>query len=183
LGVQDDDEDDDAVTVPDEPVRERVIRMSNAHIELMLIHVLGPSSDTEATNVLRRTRMSDDPPFTKLYAATSYVQEWKVAMRWCRQYLPREKVLIKFFLAKVKPKQLAYDIENSGLRRMDDIFKRFVMDYRKGVSAKKLLTGMEVLSDTPSGREPVKKKVTFGTQAASTDDTKPKAETGGTIIG
>ena len=90
---EDENEEGEAVTTPDVPVLKRVVCLSNAHIELMLIHVLGPASDTEATNILRRTRMSDDAPFAKLSAATSYVQEWKVAMRWCWQFLPRQKAL------------------------------------------------------------------------------------------
>jgi len=138
------DEDDNAegTTVPEV---ERVVRLSNAHIELMLIHVLGPASDTEATGILRRVAMKDDAPFAKLSTATSYVQEWKIAMRWCQRFLPRQKILVKFFLAKVKPKQLAYDIENLGMKKIEDVFKRFVAEYLKRVNAKKLLTGMDVL--------------------------------------
>lgn len=164
---QEEDEEEEAEVEDEHLPMERVIRLSNAHVELMLIHVLGPAGDTETSGILRRIKMSDEAPFSKLSMATSYVQEWKVAMRWCRQFLPRQKTLVKFFLAKVKPKQLAYDIENLGLRKIEDVFRRFVSEYRKRVNAKKMLTGMEVFAEERGE----------GRRQATAAPAKPKVET------
>lgn len=127
-----------------EPV-ERVVRLSNAHIELMLIHVLGPHDPMEATCILRGIRMSRDEPFLKLATATSYVQEWKIAMRWCRNYLPREKTLVKSFTDKVVPKKLGQALESMDIKSIEKIMKIFLDEYRVRVNARRVLANMDMV--------------------------------------
>ena len=124
-----------------------VLYLSNAHIEMMLVHALGPADEAEASDILRAVKMPRDPPFSKLSTATSFVRDWKDAMRWCLRWLPRDKILTKFFLANVQPKKLAYSLENTGVKRIGEVMNLFLQAYRKGVNAKKTLAGMDALHE------------------------------------
>ena len=83
------------------PLRDRVVRLSNAHIEAMLVHVLGPESTVEATRLLQDVKMSKDPAFSRLGIAANYVREWKDTLRWCKNFLPPGKAMVKTFLRNV----------------------------------------------------------------------------------
>lgn len=82
--------------------------LSNAHIELMLIHALGPADVTEACAILRVIKMAKDVPFTKLSTVTGYIREWKDGIRWCGERCPPEKAMVRFFLDAVVPRKLAF---------------------------------------------------------------------------
>ena len=126
-----------------------VLYLSNAHIELMLIHALGPQDEMESNGILRSIRMAKDPSFSKISTATGYVRDWKDALRWCRVHVPRGKVLVKNFLANVYPRKLATSLENSGVEDIKNVMSMFVNEYRKGVNARKILTGMDVSFAAP----------------------------------
>ena len=120
--------------------------MSNAHILEMIIYVLGPRSVTDTITILRSIRIENDPVFTKWGTATNYVREWKVAMKWCKNQLPVSKVLSEHFLAGVRPKQLAFNLKNLGIKNIEKLMKTFVSEYRTRVDATQKLAGMNVLS-------------------------------------
>ena len=124
-------------------IKDQVVRLSNAHIEAMLVHVLGPESVVEATRILHEVTMSKDPAFSRLGIATNYVREWKDALRWCKNFLPPGKALVKLFLRNVVPKKLAYSLEDLGLKKIETLMVKFVAEYQRCVKAKKILTGME----------------------------------------
>lgn len=123
--------------------RDQVVRLSNAHIEAMLVHVLGPESTVEATRLLQDVKMSKDPVFSRLGIATNYVREWKDALRWCKNFLPPGKAMVKIFLRNVVPRKLAQTLEDLGLKKIETVMIQFVAEYQRCVKAKKVLTGME----------------------------------------
>lgn len=61
---------------------DRVVWISNARVEAMIIHVLGPESSMEATRNLQEIGMAKSAAFSYLGTATNYVEEWKDALRW-----------------------------------------------------------------------------------------------------
>ena len=100
-----------------------VLYLSNAHVEAMLVHVLGPTDITEVVNILRGIKMNRDrgSAFANLGIATTYVREWKDSMRWGKNHLPPEKILVKHFLAGIQPKNLGFAVENLGLKRIKPV--------------------------------------------------------------
>jgi hypothetical protein len=141
-GENEDDEDrESAANLPVVPAP--VVWMSNAHIEAMLVHVLGPESTTEAMRILQDIKMVKDLPFSKLGLATNYVRDWKDALRWCKNYLPKDKPMIRVFLRNMNPKKLAQSLEDLGMKNLKKLMITFVAEYQKCVKAKKILTGME----------------------------------------
>ena len=91
----DSDEDEDEETKVENLPADRddvieVLRLSNAHIEMMLVHALGPVDQTEVIEILREIKMNKEVPFTKLATATNYIQEWRDTMRWCHKCLVRK---------------------------------------------------------------------------------------------
>ena len=56
----DDEVDDDAETVVEGD--KEVLYLSDAHVEMMLIHALGPRTEFIATGILRSVKMSKEPP-------------------------------------------------------------------------------------------------------------------------
>lgn len=80
-----------------------VLYLSNAHVEHMLLHVLGPVDEIESLVALRLINMAKDPDFALIQVAVNYVRDWRDCLRWCRKFLPKEKVLVKYFLTKVFP--------------------------------------------------------------------------------
>ena len=83
-----------------------MLYLSDAHVELMLMHALGPKDIFESVAILSEVKMSREEPFAKLSVATSYVRDWKDAMRWCSKQLPREKELVERFISNVVPRKL-----------------------------------------------------------------------------
>jgi hypothetical protein len=144
--AEEDESSDDGSTQPDvrgDRLPERVLYLSNAHIELMLIHALGPADVTEACAILRVIKMAKDVPFTKLSTATSFIREWKDGLRWCGALCPPEKAMVRFFLDAVIPRKLAYAIKNTGVRTVEAAMNMLFVEYRRGYNAKNLLTGIE----------------------------------------
>ena len=137
-----DKDEDDEETVPDEAYQ-KILYLSNAHIEKMLIHVLGPSSELEASEILKAITMERGVAFSRLSLATVYVKMWRDGMAWCRQVLPRNKVLVKLFLANIFPRKLAQQLENLGIKNIDEVMNEFVSAYRKCAEAHKILSTME----------------------------------------
>lgn len=121
-----------------------VVRLSNEHVMAMLIHVLGPADSTEVGTILRGIRMSKELPFSRLMVATNYVRDWKNALSWGRMWRPKDKALIKLFLAGVYPKKLAYTLEDHGFERIETLMKTFLLEYRKGVAAFKTLSSLDI---------------------------------------
>ena len=70
---------------------QQVLYLSDAHVELMLIHALGPKDIFESVAILKDVKMQSKEPFARLSVATNYVRDWKDAMRWCSKQLPRER--------------------------------------------------------------------------------------------
>ena len=137
-----DDDEDEMETIPEGiPV---LLYMSNAHIEAMLLQELGPQSDEESTDILKRIRMDPEAvPYSSLVLATTHVREWKDALQWCAAHLPRQRSLVKLFLEKIYPRKLASALEIDGCRKIKDCMAKFIMKYRKGVAAKKDLFHLE----------------------------------------
>ena len=131
---------------------DRVVRLSNAHIEAMLVHVLGPESVMDSTQILQDITMSKDPAFSRLAMATNYVREWKEALRWCKNFLPPGKALVKLFLRRVVPKKLANALTDLGLKKIDAMMVQFVAEYQRCVKAKKVLTGMDTAPSVPEAK-------------------------------
>ena len=143
---EDGGEDSEEGEGEEEDVPDRVEWMSNAHIEAMIIFVLGPDSQADAKKILQDIKISGDTPFAHLGIATNFVREWKDALRWCKNYLPREKVMNKVFLREVRPKKLASTLEDLDLRQIRRLRISLVTEYNKCVKAKRVLTGMEAPS-------------------------------------
>ena len=109
LGVpeeEQEDEEQEEEEQDDHLPMERVIRLSNAHVELMLIHVLGPP--------------------------------WRHGNLW--DPAPDQDERRGLILEAVHGDEL-------GLKKIEDVFRSFVSEYQKRVSAKKMLTGMEVFAE------------------------------------
>ena len=175
-GKKDDTEED--AELPD-----RVLWMSNAHIEMIIVHVLGPEDQTETSRILREIKMAKETPFLRLGQATNYVRDWKDALRWCKNYLPRQKAMIKFFLGNVMPKKLAYSLEDLGIKTMDRLMVKFVDEYQKCVKAKKILTGMEPATEVTTkggGLNKAESKAFASGGGSERKPDKPKDETKGT---
>ncbi len=109
--------------------------------------------------------------YQDIVAATTYVRKWKDAMRWCTRFLPREKTLVKHFLAGVYPRRLAYAIKNEEIKKINKCMNTFIVKYREGVSARRTLN---LLEDSPKEHPREDKKV----KPDSTGDPKgePKAD-------
>jgi hypothetical protein len=170
-------EDEEDVDVPD-----RVVWMSNAHIEMMIVHVLGPEDQTETSRILRDIKMAKESPFLRLGQATNYVRDWKDALRWCKNYLPRQKAMIKFFLGNVMPRKLAYSLEDLGIKTIERLMVTFVDEYQKCVKAKKVLTCMETTSEVApksGGWSKAEPRVAVNASNAERKLDKPKSETKG----
>ena len=138
LELGDDEVDDDAATVVEG--EKEVLYLSDAYVEMMLIHALGPRTEFIATGILRSVKMSKEPAFARLSIATNYVRDWKDALRWCSRKLPREKVLVEYFLENVIPKKLGYALKNAGCRKIQAMFKLFLDAYREAVDAQSVVT-------------------------------------------
>ena len=146
----------------DEDSLDSVLYMSNAHIEEMVLHVLGPRTPHDSLSILREVNMAEDAPFTKWGTATNYAREWKETMQWCKHQLPLQKVMVEQFLKPIKPRQLSLILKNMGYKKMAPLMKTFVDEYRRRVDASNLLLGMGVLvAETP--------------KAATTQKSTPKA--------
>ena len=77
---------------------QQVLYLSDAHVELMLMHALGPKDVFASIAILNAVKMQREEPFAKLSVATSYVRDWKDAMRRCSMQLPREKAMVERFI-------------------------------------------------------------------------------------
>ena len=56
---------------------QQVVYLSDAHVELMLIHALGPKDVFESIAILKDVKMQSKEPFAKLSVAINYVRDWK----------------------------------------------------------------------------------------------------------
>jgi hypothetical protein len=106
----------------------------------------------ESTQILNDITMSKDPAFSRLGIATNYVREWKEALRWCKNFLPPGKALVKLFLRRVVPKKLALTLGDLGLKKIDTMMVQFVAEYQRCVKAKKVLTGMDSAPSVPEAK-------------------------------
>ena len=138
--MREDGEEEEAEGVP------VVLYLSNAHIEAMLLQELSPYNENESVAILREIKMPRDAAYQDIVAATTYVRKWKDSMRWCSRFLPREKTLVKHFLAGVYPRRLAYAIENEEIKKINKCMNTFIVKYREGVSARRTLN---LLEDAP----------------------------------
>jgi hypothetical protein len=174
-----DEENERDNLVEEQVAPDRVVWMSNAHIEMMIVHVLGPEDQTETSRILRNIKMGKETPFSLLGQATNFVRDWKDALRWCKNYLPRQKAMMKFFLGNVMPKKLAYALEDLGIKTVDRLMIKFVDEYQKCVKARKVLTSMETVSELPgkNGGGPKGESKPHGGSDQGTE--KPKRESRG----
>jgi hypothetical protein len=148
------DEDEEEETIAEGvPV---LLHMSNAHIEAMLLQELGPQSDEESTDVLKKIRMNPEAvAYSNIVLATKYVREWKDALQWCAAHLPRQRALVKLFLERIYPRKLASALEIDGCRKIQVCIKKFILKYKKGVTAKKDLSHLEDAPRKPKPTEPI----------------------------
>jgi hypothetical protein len=151
---EDNNEDEEEETVVEGvPV---LLHMSNAYIEAMLLQELGPQSDEESTDVLKKIRMNPKAvAYSNMVLATTYVREWKDALQWCAAHLPRQRALVKLFLERIYPRKLASALEIDGCRKIQICIKKFIMKYKKGVTAKKDLSHLEDAPLKPRPTEPI----------------------------
>jgi hypothetical protein len=136
----DDDDESDTEDVSEEGEEEQVLYFSDAHVELMLIHALGPRDVFESVSILYEVKMSRDEPFAKLNVATNYVRDWKDAMRWCSKQLPRERKMVERFLGNIVPRKLGLALKSLGVRKIQLMFSVFLTEYKKGVNDCHLMT-------------------------------------------
>ena len=162
-----------------------VLYLSDAHVEMMLIHTFGPRTEFAATGILRAVKMVREPAFARLSIATTYVSDWKDAMRWCSKKLPCEKVLVEFFLENVFPKKLGFALKNARCRKIQTMFKLFLNAYQEAVDAQEVLSSYSVTGavDTEVKAGGAKKKGGQGsssnvTAASSAGETEKKVKGG-----
>ena len=164
---EEEEKEDNGEDVPDQ-----VVWMSNAHIEAMIIHVLGPESVVESTRILQEIKMSfKDTAFSRLGTATNYVRQWKDALRWCQNFMPRDKPMKKIFIRNMYPRKFAMAMDDLGMRSIEKMMITFVSEYQKCVKAKKVLTGMD--------HEPAEAKKEAGFKLAASS----KPPGGGHVVG
>ena len=151
LDEDDEEEDDEEETIETGiPV---LLHMSNAHIEAMILQEMGPQSDEESTDVLKKIRMNPEAvSYSSMTLATTYVRDWRESLQWCSAHLPRQRTLVKLFLERIYPRRLASALEIDGCRKIKDCMKKFIMKYKKGVTAKKDLAHLE---DAPRKPKPI----------------------------
>ncbi len=62
--------------------------LSNAHIELMLIQLVGPKNPDQVVLLMKQIRMEKHPEDINMSLAADYIRRWKDVARWGRRHLP-----------------------------------------------------------------------------------------------
>ena len=84
--AMDEEEDEDEEDEEEEGAKRIVLLyLSNAHIEALLVHTLGPQSGEETAAILRAIKMPKDGAYANLVLATTYVRKWKDALLTAKQ--------------------------------------------------------------------------------------------------
>lgn len=112
-----------------------VVPLSNAHVELMLVQILGPRCLDDACDILRSVKMEKGAS-PSIEVAYDYVSRFEDAIRWCRHFLPDVETMIKQFCLNIKPKKLADSMKNQKYRTMSQCTTSFIVRYRDFADAK-----------------------------------------------
>ena len=123
-----------------ELVSQPFLQWSNAHIEAMILHLLGPSDCDEAASIFEAIIMSEDEVMNKktaMAAAWEYTRKWEEMLSWCSRYLPHPKALVKTFLANLQPRPLASILEKRYLKDVNECINVFLSLFSEGLKSKK----------------------------------------------
>ena len=113
--------------------------LSDAHIEAMILRLVGPRSVDASTAFMKKIRMPDEDFFGDFAAAGAYIQEWNEALQWCSAYLPHKKTLIKNFLGGVHPQALADILAEREYDDLESCMLGFMALYDEGVGSTEFL--------------------------------------------
>ena len=114
-----------------------VVPNSNAHMELMLVQLVGPRRVDEAVDLMRALKMSKDSQKVSFAVAADYVRRWREEARWCRHYLPTQKTMIKAFVDGVYPKRLGESLRNEDCKTMSQCLPSFLAKYQEYADARR----------------------------------------------
>jgi len=109
--------------------------LSNAHVELMLVQMLGPKNVLDSIDILERIKMDKDGEFQNLSKAMLYVRRWKEGVRWCQRQLPDSKTMIESFCSNAQPRRLAKALKQLRCRTIAECFSRYIDMYDSGIAS------------------------------------------------
>ena len=164
--IREEDEDDEEEEEEEERDIPMILYNSNAHIELMILRVLGPQSQEESILILKKIKMPKDSTYGSLAVAAVFMRQWAEGVRWCAAFLPREKSLVKIFLANIYPRKLAATMENQEIKKIQRCLDTFLRTYKIGVAAKRTLSTLEDLQPRAEEVKPTGKPWTPRAQPA-----------------
>ena len=136
----------DADTVPDE----NYPHLGNQHIEDMLTAFLGPKDVRETKRVLEEVRIGSTAAqgFERKSVGRRYISDWKLALKWCNNYLPAEREVQKLFVSNVLPICLRETLRLRRYHSMEDLFLIFKIEYDLGVEAQRRVAQSGVVGVT-----------------------------------
>ena len=117
--------------------------LSDAHVEAMLIHWVGPRSVDAATKFMEGITMPSDCTLNDVTAAGEYLMRWKEAMRWCSAHLPHRKTIVTTFIDGIYPKALGESIRKRHFKELKECTIEFMKKYQDAVDAKESLKDIE----------------------------------------
>ena len=116
------------------------LKWSNAHIEAMILHLLGPSDCDEAAAMFGSITMSEDSVWedrTAVPAAAEYHRKWEEMLRWCSRHLPHPKALVETFISNLQPRPLAAMLKKRYLKDIHECMTVFLSLFMEGLKSKK----------------------------------------------
>jgi hypothetical protein len=155
-----------------------IVPLSNAHIELMLIQLVGPKNSDQVVLLMKQIRMEKHPEDINMSLAADYIRRWKDVARWGRRHLPKQKAMVRAFTEGVCPKRLAQSLINEDCKQLDECMALFLDKFRNWVEAKDTNDSYDD-GEPRRTEEKAKPSVKGGTQSESkakpkTPDTKSK---------
>ena len=117
--------------------------LSDAHVEAMLIHWVGPRSVDAATKFMENITMPSDCTLNDVTAAGEYLMKWKEAMRWCSAHLPHRKTIVTTFIDGIYPKALGESIRKRHFKEIEESTIEFMKKYQDAADAKESLKDIE----------------------------------------
>ena len=155
-----------------------IVPLSNAHIELMLVQLVGPKNSDQVVLLMKQVRMEKNPEDINMSLAADYIRRWKAVARWGRRHLPKQKAMIRAFTEGVCPKRLAQSLINEDCKLIEECMTSFLDKFCTWVAAKQTTNSYDD-GEPRRTEEKAKPSVKGGTQSESkakpkTPDTKAR---------
>ena len=98
---------------------------------------------TASAEIIDKIKMKiDSTPFLKNRShASNFLREWKNAEQWCSLQLPKNKYLLRKFIAGVFPMRLAKNLEMLGFKKISEVKAEFLSLFIQSYKARTTLVG------------------------------------------